>query len=53
VYLFGGHLISIKDWKEISFVVEGGLHRGNTPLPKILRARIVICNQPETGVSFL
>jgi hypothetical protein len=43
---------SINDWEEISFVVGGGLHRGNTPLPKILRARVVICNQPETGVSF-
>jgi hypothetical protein len=39
MYLFGGHLISVKDWKEISFVVRGGLHRGNTPFPKILRAR--------------
>ncbi len=53
MYLFEGHLISIKDWDEISFVVEGGLHRGNTPFPKILRARVVVCNQPKTGVSFL
>jgi hypothetical protein len=45
--------MSVKDWEEISFVVGGGLHRGNTPFPKILRARVVICNQPETGVSFL
>jgi len=44
VYLFKRHLISIKDWEEISFVVGGGLHRGNTPFPKILRARVVIYN---------
>jgi len=52
VYLFGWLLVSINDWKEISFVVGGGLHRGSTPLPKILWARVVICNQLETGVSF-
>jgi len=44
VYLFGRHLICIKDWEEISFMVRGGLHRGNTPFPKILRARFGICN---------
>jgi len=53
VYLFGRHLIPTNDWEEISFVVGGGLHRGNTAFPKTLRARVVICNQPETSVSSL